>query len=648
MKKITGIMLAVAIFFSMMTVASFGADGKITLSSASSVAGGEVELTLSIMDNPGITSALFTVEYDKEKLTLKEVTDEGNLGTPNHSDDYSLAEYSLSWYNPLAEEDYTYNGNIATLTFEIAEGAAVGEYPITLSVKEAYNAKMQPVTLLSENGEITVYANESFEGITFSDKSFVYDGTEKSLEIEGVLPEGAEVSYENNGATDVSETTVTAVITKEGYDDLTLTATLEITPKDLSVTGIELMEKIYDGTTAVGFTGGTLKGAIEGDSVSLSLGETGNFETPDVGKNKTVTLSATLSGDDKNNYTLTMPSLSGEIEKKEISVRTLNLDDETVTFAGIVEEDAENVTINFTMIEITLGDDASAGRTAVDVSGILLTGSKSGNYTLDSGRFSTSISNSKTTLVTVDVERGGSVTGAGRYLKGDTVTLKATAKSGYKFVRWEMEGESVSYTRTYTCTAGEDFTIKANFKKSSTSGGGSIVTDDDKVVIGGGTTVTPTPVTPVTPTPVTPAPVQPSEQPSELTAPKERKPEKEIVLTIGQKEAVVFGEKKTNDVSAIIKNSRTMLPIRFISEALAATVSWDGEKREVKVTKDGVEIVISIDSSQAMVNGKAVALDSPAFIENSRTYLPVRFISETLGADVYWEDATKSVIIQVK
>lgn len=110
----------------------------------------------------------------------------------------------------------------------------------------------------------------------------------------------------------------------------------------------------------------------------------------------------------------------------------------------------------------------------------------------------------------------------------------------------------------------------------------------------------------------------------------------EIVMTIDSKEASVFGEKVENDVAPIIRNDRTMLPARFIAENLGAEVSWDEDIRCVTVEKNKTLIEIFVDSDIALVNGEKVRLDSPAFIENDRTYTPVRFICESLGAKVLW------------
>ncbi len=125
----------------------------------------------------------------------------------------------------------------------------------------------------------------------------------------------------------------------------------------------------------------------------------------------------------------------------------------------------------------------------------------------------------------------------------------------------------------------------------------------------------------------------------------------QIILTIGDTAAQVFGRTKNNDVAPKIVNDRTMLPARFVAENLGAKVKWDGEKGLVTITgknmktNEEVTILITIGAENAMVNGKEVKLDSPAFIENDRTYTPVRFISEELGASVEWFESEQKVVI---
>lgn len=62
-------------------------------------------------------------------------------------------------------------------------------------------------------------------------------------------------------------------------------------------------------------------------------------------------------------------------------------------------------------------------------------------------------------------------------------------------------------------------------------------------------------------------------------------------------------------------------------------------------TGEDVTILITIGAKNAVVNGKEIKLDSPAFVENDRTYTPIRFISEHLGASVEWVEKEQKVII---
>ncbi len=119
----------------------------------------------------------------------------------------------------------------------------------------------------------------------------------------------------------------------------------------------------------------------------------------------------------------------------------------------------------------------------------------------------------------------------------------------------------------------------------------------------------------------------------------------EIKMTLGKTDYTVNGKQMTMDVAPIVVNSRTMLPVRYVAEALGAAVAWDGATSTATITTDTVTIKIMVGVSVANVNGKSVTLDSPAFIENSRTYMPVRFVAEALGAAVAWDGATSTATI---
>ena len=118
-----------------------------------------------------------------------------------------------------------------------------------------------------------------------------------------------------------------------------------------------------------------------------------------------------------------------------------------------------------------------------------------------------------------------------------------------------------------------------------------------------------------------------------------------LVLTIGQNIYQQDGNYAANDVAPIIQNDRTFLPIRLIAEALGAAVTWSEADQSVTIVEGDTTIVIYIGQAFALVNGEPVQLDTEAFISNDRTYLPVRFVSENLGATVTWDAVTNKVTI---
>ena len=86
-----------------------------------------------------------------------------------------------------------------------------------------------------------------------------------------------------------------------------------------------------------------------------------------------------------------------------------------------------------------------------------------------------------------------------------------------------------------------------------------------------------------------------------------------------------------------IMNDRAMLAARAFYEKIGAKVDWNGKDKSVTVTKDNDKIVLTIGSNKALVNGKEVALDSPATIIKDKTYIPVRFVSEAFGYKVKYD-----------
>ncbi|MBQ7660972.1 MAG: family 43 glycosylhydrolase [Clostridia bacterium] len=125
----------------------------------------------------------------------------------------------------------------------------------------------------------------------------------------------------------------------------------------------------------------------------------------------------------------------------------------------------------------------------------------------------------------------------------------------------------------------------------------------------------------------------------------------EVKLTIGSTTAYVNGTAHTLDAAPINRHNRTMLPVRFLANAFGVSddgIKWDGATRTATLTNSEVTIVVTIDAPAMTVNGRAVALDSPAIIESNRTYLPVRAIANALGVsddNIAWDAATNTATL---
>lgn len=120
-----------------------------------------------------------------------------------------------------------------------------------------------------------------------------------------------------------------------------------------------------------------------------------------------------------------------------------------------------------------------------------------------------------------------------------------------------------------------------------------------------------------------------------------------IKLTVGLTEASVNGVIFPLEAAPYISTQagRTLVPVRFVSEALGAGVGWKPETRQVTISAKGKEIVLHIGSSKVWVNGLQQAIDCAPVIVSGRTFVPLRFISETLGVAVGYEVATRQITI---
>ena len=226
------------------------------------------------------------------------------------------------------------------------------------------------------------------------------------------------------------------------------------------------------------------------------------------------------------------------------------------------------------------------------------TPSHSGGHSSGSSSTST-VSTNKTS---VSKTENGSVTANKANVKtGDTVVLTPKAEDGYqldKIIVKDKNGKEITLTKqadgTYTFIMPEGgVDVESVFQKQ------------------------------------TEAPIQ---KPAEA---------KKIVMQIGNKNVSVGNNAITNDVAPVIRNNRTMVPVRVIAEALGSKVSWNEATKEVTLLVDGKEIKMIINK---IMEGYDVA---PTII-NDRTFVPIRFVANALGANITWDDATRTVAISVE
>ncbi|MEW6698136.1 MAG: M6 family metalloprotease domain-containing protein [Bacillota bacterium] len=121
-----------------------------------------------------------------------------------------------------------------------------------------------------------------------------------------------------------------------------------------------------------------------------------------------------------------------------------------------------------------------------------------------------------------------------------------------------------------------------------------------------------------------------------------------ILLNLNNAEAQINNYKYSLDARPYLDHTtaRTMVPVRFISEALGCKVDWDEAGKRVEISKGNNLLVLTLGSKEVLVNGKRLVMDcAPVTLPPGRTFVPLRFISETLGASVDYEKAAQTIKI---
>lgn len=123
-----------------------------------------------------------------------------------------------------------------------------------------------------------------------------------------------------------------------------------------------------------------------------------------------------------------------------------------------------------------------------------------------------------------------------------------------------------------------------------------------------------------------------------------------VVFTIGSADYMVGAVKMTSDAAPYInEQGRTMLPLRALANALGvadSNIMWNEVERSVTIFKGDATIKVVIGQMSFVKNGVAVPMDTMAVINNGRTMLPLRAIGQALGAEILWDEATRTVTVQ--
>lgn len=147
-----------------------------------------------------------------------------------------------------------------------------------------------------------------------------------------------------------------------------------------------------------------------------------------------------------------------------------------------------------------------------------------------------------------------------------------------------------------------------------------------------------------------------NEEPADFEISEERETSRDarkqnvVALKINASTAYAYGKTETIDpdnskIVPYLKNDRTLVPLRFVSETLGAEVKWEKGWNYCYVVKGDKKIKITFNSANIEVNGEVVTYDAPVEVVQDRTMVPIRFISEQLGYDVKWNQANQLVII---
>ena len=581
--------------------------------------GGTVDMTKTGFD--AVSRPGYTVEWHKNA----DFSDTAYTGEPQNGQNY-YAKWTLNDSTNTIE--VTYDANISGVTAKtyaeikgnehLAKASSFSRAGYTFTgwntAKNGTGTAYAVGDIIPTTADITVYAQWKLNAPTVSvtgNATKQYDGGNVTLtaatSVSGVTYQWQRDGVNIDGATNATYTvknvadsgSYTVKITDtEGKTAVSNATALSITKKEVAVPTVE--SKIYNGTV-----------------LTADVTATADYDVTknEGGKNAGV-YDVILTLKDADNYKWADSEEAAKTIPFTVAPKKVELtvDNSTLKGAG---------SVTFTVDGVCNGDTA---KVVCDVDSIKVEGLKASlpnatmeyTFTTDMGgnyepascvvsvtRRKSGSSSSDTSAPTYGVSTGKTENGEisvtpAKAEAGETVTIKATPDSGYQLDKMTVKDKNNSTVKlkkvddneyTFTMPVGK-VSVDATFVQKDAA-------DDSNAAEAG----------------------------------------KTIKLQIGSRIVNVDNEAVIYDAAPVIRNDRTLVPIRIITEALGGKVDWNGATKEVTLSINDKEIKMTIGKTLEKYGVAPVIIDG-------RTFVPVRFVADELGANVAWDDATKTVTIK--
>lgn len=701
MKKKTLVILALCLclLLSWQVSALATAEPTVSLSEVSANRGDEVTIDVNLAGNPGIIQMKVSIEYDSNALELKKVVDAEQLGHYTHKDKLE-SPYTLYWDdNPKA--NFTVNGKVAQLTFKVKDNAEFKSYPINIKTADdfIYNFDMQNVHFATQNGAITVAcAHKALTPVAAVEPTCVNEGNIAYY----VCPDCGKYFADEKAASEITDKESVKKPADPAKHKLAWKNDADGHWQYCTVEGCnyttEKAEHKYDWKNDN--KEHWQECAVEGCNYTTDkVGHKWTWKndatyhwqecTEDNCKyKKDVTAHYWAPKNDETNHWQECTEANCKY-KKDVTVHEwAPKNDETNHWQECTEANCKYKKDEAKHTLVWQNDENEHWKVC-STEGCAYETAKGAHVWVKNEQLSTADKNVYTCTCGAEKELGiysvtvtDGVSDAAKAEVGQTVKVTANIPaSGMRFSSWKVIKGDISLANkaetTFVMPEGE-VEIQAQYAKKSTSvaGGGaqteftvtvpkadngSVGISQKEASVGTTITVSLTPAEGYKAGTLTVTDKNGNkltlksagENKYTFTMPSANVDIKAnfvkadgsaidttnaIVMQIGNKTVNAYGKAIASDAAPLIINNRTMVPIRIVTETLGGEAFWNEDMQTVTLTIDGKTITMQIG---IVLEKYGVA---PIIIDN-RTYVPIRFVAEELGAAVDWNENAQEIVI---